>query len=84
MCKVSSLFSYLLRSLALTVLANHSCRLEIVGARFHCVECESVDICSNCDSNGLPGNIDSADGGHHSSHLLIKVHSCAILRTLLR
>ncbi|KAJ3872631.1 hypothetical protein F5051DRAFT_421058 [Lentinula edodes] len=50
-----------------------NCRLEIVGARFHCVECASVDICSNCDSNGLPGNIDSADGGHHSSHLLIKI-----------
>ena len=27
---------------------------EIVGARFHCAICENVDICSNCDSAGLP------------------------------
>jgi hypothetical protein len=32
-----------------------------------------VDICSNCESAGLPGNLDSADGGHNSSHILIKV-----------
>ncbi|KIK61657.1 hypothetical protein GYMLUDRAFT_199189 [Collybiopsis luxurians FD-317 M1] len=49
------------------------CLMEIVGARFHCAECETVDICSNCESAGLPGNIDSADGGHISSHILIKL-----------
>ncbi|KIK61658.1 hypothetical protein GYMLUDRAFT_73171 [Collybiopsis luxurians FD-317 M1] len=49
------------------------CLMEIVGARFHCAECETVDICSNCESAGLPGNIDSADGGHISTHILIKL-----------
>lgn len=50
-----------------------SCLLDIVGARFHCAICDSVDICSNCESAGLPGNLDSSDGGHNSSHILIKV-----------
>lgn len=49
--------------------------LDIVGARFHCAICDSVDICANCESAGLPGNLDSADGGHNSSHILIKVRS---------
>ncbi|RPD59088.1 hypothetical protein L226DRAFT_465506 [Lentinus tigrinus ALCF2SS1-7] len=49
------------------------CMQEIVGARFHCAICENVDICSNCDAAGLPGNIDSADGGHVSSHIMIKI-----------
>ncbi|KAH8075859.1 hypothetical protein BXZ70DRAFT_963595 [Cristinia sonorae] len=49
------------------------CLREIVGARFHCAICPSVDICSNCDSAGLPGNLDSADGGHNSSHIMIKI-----------
>ncbi|KAF9069787.1 hypothetical protein BDP27DRAFT_674584 [Rhodocollybia butyracea] len=49
------------------------CLREIVGARFHCAECDDVDICSNCESAGLPGNMDSADGGHNSSHILIKI-----------
>ncbi|KAJ4478385.1 hypothetical protein J3R30DRAFT_3733992 [Lentinula aciculospora] len=49
------------------------CCMEIVGARFHCAECDSVDICSNCESAGLPGNIDSSYGGHVSSHILIKI-----------
>ncbi|KAJ7066389.1 hypothetical protein C8F01DRAFT_1052447 [Mycena amicta] len=50
------------------------CMLEIVGARFHCVECnDNVDICSNCESAGLPGNLDSSDGGHSSSHISIKI-----------
>ena len=49
-----------------------SCLLDIVGARFHCAICDLVDICSNCESAGLPGNLDSADGGHNSSHILIK------------
>ncbi|KAG6833242.1 hypothetical protein H0H87_009863 [Tephrocybe sp. NHM501043] len=49
------------------------CLLDIVGARFHCAICDFVDICSNCESAGLPGNLDSADGGHISSHILIKI-----------
>ncbi|TFK39910.1 hypothetical protein BDQ12DRAFT_649491 [Crucibulum laeve] len=49
------------------------CLLDIVGARFHCAICDSVDICSNCESAGLPGNLDSSDGGHSSSHILIKI-----------
>ena len=51
-----------------------SCLLDIVGARFHCAICDSVDICSNCESAGLPGNLDSSDDGHNSSHIMIKVH----------
>ncbi|PPQ62874.1 hypothetical protein CVT24_006272 [Panaeolus cyanescens] len=49
------------------------CLLDIVGARFHCAICDTVDICSNCESAGLPGNLDSDDGGHNSSHILIKI-----------
>lgn len=49
------------------------CLLDIVGARFHCAICDSIDICSNCESAGLPGNLDSVDGGHNSSHILIKI-----------
>ena len=52
-----------------------SCLQDIVGARFHCVACVSVDICSNCESAGLPGNLDSSDGGHDSSHIMIKVRN---------
>jgi hypothetical protein len=49
-----------------------SCLMEIVGARFHCAICPNVDICSNCESAGLPGNLTSPDGGHDSSHIMIK------------
>ncbi|TDL21783.1 hypothetical protein BD410DRAFT_279074 [Rickenella mellea] len=49
------------------------CMLDIVGARFHCAICESVDICANCESAGLPGNLDAPDGGHNSSHIMIKI-----------
>ncbi|KAH0582797.1 hypothetical protein H2248_010706 [Termitomyces sp. 'cryptogamus'] len=49
------------------------CLQDIVGARFHCAICDFVDICANCESAGLPGNLDSADGGHNSSHILIKI-----------
>ena len=52
-----------------------SCLQDIVGARFHCVVCDSVDICSNCESAGLPGNLDSSDGGHDSSHIMIKART---------
>ncbi|KAI5117511.1 hypothetical protein M0805_003916 [Coniferiporia weirii] len=49
------------------------CLMDIVGARFHCAICESVDICSNCEAAGLPGNLDADDGGHNSSHIMIKI-----------
>ncbi|KAG1723842.1 uncharacterized protein EDB91DRAFT_1166836 [Suillus paluster] len=49
------------------------CLQDILGARFHCAICDSVDICSNCESAGLPGNLDSSDGGHISSHIMIKI-----------
>ncbi|KAJ7210554.1 hypothetical protein GGX14DRAFT_451130 [Mycena pura] len=49
------------------------CLLDIVGARFHCAICDNVDICANCESAGLPGNLDSSDGGHTSSHVMIKI-----------
>lgn len=51
----------------------HHCLLDIVGARFHCAICDTVDICSNCESAGLPGNLTSPDGGHDSSHIMIKI-----------
>ena len=54
---------------------SRSCLLDIVGARFHCAICDSVDICSNCESAGLPGNLDSSDDSHNSSHIMIKVRS---------
>ncbi|EIW79145.1 hypothetical protein CONPUDRAFT_145278 [Coniophora puteana RWD-64-598 SS2] len=49
------------------------CLQDIVGARFHCAICDSVDICANCESAGLPGNLDSSDGGHTTSHIMIKI-----------
>ncbi|RXW23967.1 hypothetical protein EST38_g1863 [Candolleomyces aberdarensis] len=49
------------------------CLLPIVGAIFHCAICDSIDICSNCEAAGLPGNLESADGGHNSTHILIKI-----------
>ena len=60
-------------SLSFFLVSYNSCLLDIVGARFHCAICDSVDICSHCESAGLPGNLDSSDGGHNSSHILIKV-----------
>lgn len=70
MCTVRSFIYSHLRVLSSPLL---SCLLPIVGARFHCAICDSVDICSNCEAAGLPGNLDSANGGHNSSHILIKV-----------
>ncbi|KAJ3732072.1 hypothetical protein DFJ43DRAFT_1154791 [Lentinula guzmanii] len=49
------------------------CIKEIVGVCFHCAECENVDICLECELAGLPGNIDSADGGHVYAHISIKI-----------
>ncbi|PCH36367.1 hypothetical protein WOLCODRAFT_108609 [Wolfiporia cocos MD-104 SS10] len=49
------------------------CMQDIVGARFHCAICDSIDICANCESAGLPGNLDASDGGHSSSHIMIKI-----------
>jgi Zinc finger, ZZ type len=55
--------------------------LDIVGARFHCAICDSVDICSNCESAGLPGNLDSyEDDSHNSSHIMIKVNHFILIR----
>ncbi|KAL0571968.1 hypothetical protein V5O48_009994 [Marasmius crinis-equi] len=53
----------------------YHCMQDIVGARFHCAICDSVDICSNCEAAGLPGNLDSDDGSHSSSHITIKVQT---------
>ncbi|KAJ4000816.1 hypothetical protein F5050DRAFT_282459 [Lentinula boryana] len=50
-----------------------NCCRPIVGVRFHCLVCDNVDICSECELAGLPGNIDSADGGHVYSHISIKI-----------
>ena len=63
---------------AIGLIVGSSCMQEIVGARFHCAICENVDICSNCEAAGLPGNLDSADGGHVSSHIMIKVIGCSM------
>lgn len=60
-----------------------SCMLDIVGARFHCAVCPDVDICSQCESAGLPGNLDSSDGGHSSSHIMIKVCSPTMSHTFI-
>ena len=46
---------------------------DIVGARFHCAICDAVDICQNCEAAGLPGNLDTSESGHNSSHIMIKV-----------
>ncbi|THH16959.1 hypothetical protein EW146_g3752 [Bondarzewia mesenterica] len=53
----------------------YHCMQDVVGARFRCIDCTNteVDICSNCEAAGLPGNLDSADGGHISSHVMLKV-----------
>ncbi|KAH8109254.1 hypothetical protein DFH11DRAFT_1691207 [Phellopilus nigrolimitatus] len=54
------------------------CLMDIVCARFRCATCELVDICSNCECSncevaGLPGNLDTDDGGHNTSHIMIKI-----------
>ena len=47
---------------------------DIVGARSHCAICPSVDICSQCEAAGLPGNLTTTeDNGHESSHIMIKI-----------
>ncbi|KAH9172964.1 hypothetical protein EDB89DRAFT_2069194 [Lactarius sanguifluus] len=52
-----------------------NCQQDIVGARFRCVDCMNIniDICSNCETAGLPGNLDASDGGHSSSHIMLKI-----------
>ncbi|KAI9464416.1 hypothetical protein BJY52DRAFT_1397082 [Lactarius psammicola] len=52
-----------------------NCQQDIVGARFRCVDCTNIniDICSNCETAGLPGNLDASDGGHSSSHIMLKI-----------
>ncbi|KAG8986570.1 hypothetical protein FRB93_005232 [Tulasnella sp. JGI-2019a] len=54
----------------------YNCGLDIVGARFHCAVCKSVDVCQNCELAGLPGNLTNTDEGHDSSHIMIKVCAC--------
>ncbi|EIM86861.1 uncharacterized protein STEHIDRAFT_97694 [Stereum hirsutum FP-91666 SS1] len=51
------------------------CMQDVVGARFRCIDCTTmdVDICANCEAAGLPGNLDSSDGGHNSSHVMLKI-----------
>ena len=58
-----------------------SCMQDIIGARFHCAICDDVDICANCESAGLPGNMTSTDGGHNYKHIMIKVRQNAALFT---
>ncbi|KAI0251773.1 hypothetical protein BJV78DRAFT_407146 [Lactifluus subvellereus] len=52
-----------------------NCQQDIVGARFRCVDCTTIDmdICSNCETAGLPGNLNASDGGHNSSHIMLKI-----------
>ena len=68
----------LLSMIYLLIYPIFSCLLDIVGARFHCAICANVDICSNCESAGLPGNLEAPDGGHDSSHIMIKVRRSAV------
>ncbi|KAH9072358.1 hypothetical protein EDB83DRAFT_220538 [Lactarius deliciosus] len=50
------------------------CQQDIVGPRFHCVDCvKDVNICSDCDIAGLPGSPDASDGEHSSSHIMMKI-----------
>lgn len=52
-----------------------NCQQDIVGPLFHCVDCTTIDIdiCSNCETAGLPGNLDASEGGHNSSHIMLKI-----------
>ncbi|KAH9056727.1 hypothetical protein EDB87DRAFT_1635118 [Lactarius vividus] len=50
-----------------------NCEQDIVGPRFHCVECKKdVNICSDCNIAGLPGSPDASNGEHSSSHIMMK------------
>ncbi|KAH9172966.1 hypothetical protein EDB89DRAFT_2069196 [Lactarius sanguifluus] len=50
------------------------CQQDIVGPRFHCVDCEKdVNICSDCDIAGLPGSSYASNGEHSSSHITMKI-----------
>ncbi|KAF8493233.1 hypothetical protein F5888DRAFT_1806331 [Russula emetica] len=53
----------------------YNCQQDIVGPLFHCVDCTTIDIdiCSNCETAGLPGNLDASGGGHNSSHIMLKI-----------
>ncbi|KAA1469050.1 hypothetical protein DENSPDRAFT_772308 [Dentipellis sp. KUC8613] len=51
----------------------YHCMQDIIGARFRCIDCSSVDICSNCESAGLPGDLHTSEGGHDSSHVMLKI-----------
>ncbi|KAH9000073.1 hypothetical protein EDB92DRAFT_1790048 [Lactarius akahatsu] len=50
------------------------CQQDIVGPRFHCVDCEKdVNICSDCEIAGLPGSSYASNGEHSSSHIMMKI-----------
>ncbi|KAH9172965.1 hypothetical protein EDB89DRAFT_2069195 [Lactarius sanguifluus] len=50
------------------------CQQDIVGPRFHCVDCEKdVNICSDCDIAGLSGSPYASNGEHSSSHITMKI-----------
>ncbi|KAI9433566.1 hypothetical protein H4582DRAFT_1986710, partial [Lactarius indigo] len=50
------------------------CQQDIVGPRFHCVDCrEDVNICSGCEIAGLPGSPYASNGEHSSSHIMMKI-----------
>ncbi|KAG8986572.1 hypothetical protein FRB93_005234 [Tulasnella sp. JGI-2019a] len=63
----------------LTLLPRHlnvscsNCGLDILGARFQCAICKSVDICRFCDSVGLPDKLPNVNEDHDSSHIMIKI-----------
>ncbi|KAH9072357.1 hypothetical protein EDB83DRAFT_219235 [Lactarius deliciosus] len=47
------------------------CQQDIVGPRFHCIECnEDTNICSDCE---IAGSLDASNGKHSSSHITMKV-----------
>jgi len=53
----------------------YHCQQDIVGARFRCVDCTTIDIdlCWNCEIAGFPGDLDAPDGRHNSSHAMLKI-----------
>ncbi|KAH9024596.1 hypothetical protein EDB84DRAFT_430853 [Lactarius hengduanensis] len=50
------------------------CEQDIVGPRFHCVDCEKdVNTCSDCEIAGLFGSPYASNGEHSSSHIMMKI-----------
>ncbi|KAH9056728.1 hypothetical protein EDB87DRAFT_1635124 [Lactarius vividus] len=49
------------------------CQQDIVGPRFHCIECkEDTNICLDCEI-GSPGASNVGVGKHRSSHITMKI-----------